>query len=723
MARQTIRHDFTSWLPSHLAAELLRDPILLHADSRNGRREGVLTQSRLIGMLEPLGGGRMTSDASVDPQAAGTPARLSPGFWHSLSEGTRNPMGLTGNAEVALADGVLLIQELPKAAWQTRVAPLREARIALDRMQNVRVSGADLQFEVKGEDGLWTLYFASDALASAWSDRLPKAQSDDYRSAPGDVASFQRLLDETTPRHFVAVSLVAINIAVFVVMAFLGAGVFEPVPSVHLRWGSGSAPFAMGGEVWRLITSQFMHFGVVHLILNMVVLAWYGPLVERMLGPLRFVFLYVLSGVTGAAASVCWNPADDGVGASGAIFGMFGAVLAMSLRPRLGIPPAVVKKHRALAIVSTLANAALGLDHPVVGTVAHFGGLAGGFVLGFVLPRRFGSGDPRMAKGANTVGAIALACSIAILATLPVLRPAPKLAAEQSLRRADLWLMLNQPVVVESLHDALLDVQSGDAGRVAAARRAESGIAEFWSGADARIAAVVPLQDQELEARRQALRQYVRLRNAQVVALQQALSGDRDAAFKQARRLELHIDTLLRSMNAPSIENPVVPPVSVEPTTASRRWALSDAQWVALHEAEQVLDAGDLGEALARADALLASAPDALQPHLLRAEVLVKRGERDAALAAFAAARAAGPLDVVALYRFGNLFLDAGQYSTAEEILTELLRFAPRHVEARADRAVARFEQRDRAGALRDARAACSAKLAYGCDLARQFEP
>jgi membrane associated rhomboid family serine protease/tetratricopeptide (TPR) repeat protein len=632
-------------------------------------------------------------------------------------------MGLTGNAEASLADGVLLIRELPKAAWQLQVGPLREARIPLDRIENVRVSGADLHFEVKREDGVWTLYFASGELASAWSDRLPKAQSDDYRNALGDVASFQRLLDETTPRHFVAISLVAINIAVFVVMAFLGGGVFEPVPEVHLRWGSASAPFAMGGEGWRLITSQFMHFGVAHLVFNMILLGWYGPLLERMLGPLRFVFLYILSGVTGAAASVYWNPAVNGAGASGAIFGLFGALLAISLRPQLGIPSTVGSTHRALAIGLIAANGALGLAHPIVDNAAHFGGLAGGFVLGFVLPRRLGSVDPMIERGSNTVGAIALACALVVLVTLPVLQPVPKLAAEQSLRRADLWLMLNEPVAVESLRAAMLDVQSGDAGRLDAARRAESGIAAFWSDAAARIAAVVPLQDQELEARRQAIRQYVQLRNAQVVALRQALRGDRDAALKQAGRLSRRIDTLLRSMNAPLIENPVVAPPAVEPTAEPRRAVLSAEQRVALNEAEQRLDAGDLDEALAGADALVASAPKIPEPHLLRAEVLLERGERDAALAAFAAARAAGPLDLMVLYRFGNLFLKAGQYGTAEEILTEVLRYAPRHVEALADRAVARFEQRDRDGALRDARAACSGELPYGCELARQFEP
>jgi rhomboid protease GluP len=661
------------------------------------------------------------AEESSVPKAS---VRLSPSFWRSLRASTRNPMGLRGNGEVLLVDGELLIRELRSERAGPWVKAAREVRIRLDRIENVRASGGDLQFEVKGEESLWTLYFKEDSDdAVAWLERLPKAQTDDYRDVLQDVTEFERLLDATTPRHFVALAFVALNVAVFAAMAVFGAGVVAPVPIEHIRWGSNAAPFTMGGEGWRLVTSQFIHFGLMHLLLNVFVLASNGPLVERMLGPIRFTLLYLLSGATGAAASAFWNPAVNSAGASGAIFGMFGLLLAMSLRPGLGIPRSVLAQQRSMAVGFIAANVLIGFQHPNVDNAAHVGGMVGGFVLGFLLPRSLGPTDPRLDSRMGTVGASVASIALVGLVALPVLQPNPTLAAEQALRRANLWFAMNDPAAIAELRGALLDVQSGDPVRAVKAQRVEPRIDSFWSGAAARVIALQPVTDATLEARRQILRQYVRLRRAQVEALQEALLGDADSALKRAGSISRDIDTLLRSAAAPLADEPRATAEASDFEERFGSFGEVDEFRAALRDAEQALDAGNLDDALARAEALSISAPQAQEPHLLRADVLIERGDRDAALAAYAAARSLAPLDPMAGYRYGNLALTAAKYREAEEILTEVLRIAPRHVEALADRAVARNEQRNLVGALQDARAACARELKYGCDLVRQFEP
>jgi rhomboid protease GluP len=122
--------------------------------------------------------------------------------------------------------------------------------------------------------------------------------------------------------------LLAINLTVFVGMVVTGAGLLEFDPRAALNWGGNYGPWTLNGDWWRLITAGFVHGGLIHLAFNMWCLLSLGQLSERLFGKFQTFFIYLLTGVGGALLSIAHNPKHLEVGASGAIFGIAGALLA-----------------------------------------------------------------------------------------------------------------------------------------------------------------------------------------------------------------------------------------------------------------------------------------------------------------------------------------------------------------------------------------------------------
>jgi rhomboid protease GluP len=138
-------------------------------------------------------------------------------------------------------------------------------------------------------------------------------------------------------------------------------------------------------EYWRLLASVFIHGGLVHLAINMWCLYSIGPLVERLFGNFSFGVLYLASGIGGAIASMATRPDRPSVGASGAIFGMFGALLAFLIVHRQSVPASVLKPLRSSALGFVVFNTLFAAAAPMIDQAAHLGGLATGFVAGLLL--------------------------------------------------------------------------------------------------------------------------------------------------------------------------------------------------------------------------------------------------------------------------------------------------------------------------------------------------
>ena len=223
--------------------------------------------------------------------------------------------------------------------------------------------------------------------------------------------SLTALMSARARRVPVTVCLLAVNVGVFALMLLAGAGFWHTPNGVQLAWGANFGPATQDGQWWRLFTALFIHFGVVHLALNMWALWDVGRLVEQLYGRWRFALLYVLSGLLGNLVSLVLhgNQAVSG-GASGAIFGLYGALLVFLWRERRNVEPGEFRWLFGGAAV--FASLMLGVGFIVQGidNAAHGGGLLAGALLGVVLARRWAPNDADPSRG--------LACSIAALMVL-----------------------------------------------------------------------------------------------------------------------------------------------------------------------------------------------------------------------------------------------------------------------------------------------------------------
>jgi rhomboid protease GluP len=192
--------------------------------------------------------------------------------------------------------------------------------------------------------------------------------------------------DRPSPTY-VTFGLIAANVIVFGLELAAGADVRHPTSQDMIALGGDYAPLTLHGEWWRLFSSMFLHYGVLHLAMNMLVL-YQGRIVEVVYGHLRFAVLYLAAGLAGGLASL-WHASNVvSVGASGAVFGVFGAFGAFLVRRRGTLDPRFVSRQvQSLALFLGL-NLYIGATTPGIDLSAHLGGLAAGFLLGLVLVPR-----------------------------------------------------------------------------------------------------------------------------------------------------------------------------------------------------------------------------------------------------------------------------------------------------------------------------------------------
>lgn len=204
-------------------------------------------------------------------------------------------------------------------------------------------------------------------------------------------ASSRFLLDrlrDAQPGIPVTFGLVGVNIAIFGAMLFLGAGLWHSSSEVQLAWGANFGPATQDGQWWRLGTAMFLHFGLIHLAMNMWALWDAGHLVERMYGSVRFVLLYCMSGLGGNLLSLILRGehAVSG-GASGAIFGIYGALLVCLWNERHYLNPREFRWLFWGGGCFFLAMIAMGQLLPMIDNAAHAGGLVIGAIAGVILMR------------------------------------------------------------------------------------------------------------------------------------------------------------------------------------------------------------------------------------------------------------------------------------------------------------------------------------------------
>ena len=179
--------------------------------------------------------------------------------------------------------------------------------------------------------------------------------------------------------------ILGVNLALWLLTQFSGG---STDPDVLLRYGAMEALHIAAGDYWRLLTAIFLHSGMVHLGFNCVGLFIFGQQIEQLYGRSRFLLIYVVSGLAGSVASYSLNislaPHSIGVGASGAIFGLLGALAAFFLyhRDKLG---RLGRQSLNGLLVLAAVNLFFGFVISGVDNYAHIGGLVAGALLGVSL--------------------------------------------------------------------------------------------------------------------------------------------------------------------------------------------------------------------------------------------------------------------------------------------------------------------------------------------------
>jgi rhomboid protease GluP len=215
--------------------------------------------------------------------------------------------------------------------------------------------------------------------------QLAIPESPEIRARNERRAAIRAALAERGTRVVVTPALIAANVAMFLVVAAHAPTIFNLDADTLLRWGASYGPDVTHGAWWRLMTAVFLHGGVLHLVSNMFALMIIGSMTERLLGSVAFTVVYALAGLGGSIASEWWHPVTIGVGASGAIFGLYGGLFAFLLRRHTTLPRGVVKSLASAAAVVVVYNIAAGLTQAQIDNAGHVGGLVAGFFAGLAV--------------------------------------------------------------------------------------------------------------------------------------------------------------------------------------------------------------------------------------------------------------------------------------------------------------------------------------------------
>lgn len=176
--------------------------------------------------------------------------------------------------------------------------------------------------------------------------------------------------------------ILALNVAVFLLMTFAGGSMN---PDVLLNFGASYGPYFRRGEYWRIVMPMFLHIGWLHLLVNSYALYILGPILEKVYGYGRFSLLYVLMGMGSSFLSMKLSQ-NVAAGASGAIFGIAGAMLVAGYLHRDIIPPRWGRAFGRGIVPFIVVNLAFGFSVRGIDNWGHLGGLASGIVLAALIP-------------------------------------------------------------------------------------------------------------------------------------------------------------------------------------------------------------------------------------------------------------------------------------------------------------------------------------------------
>ena len=363
----------------------------------------------------------------------------------------------------------------------------------------------------------------------------------------------------------VTYALLVMNVAVFVLMAAMGISFTNPAPGDVLKWGADYGPLALHGEWWRMVTSIFLHFGIVHLGMNMFFLFIIGRFAERLFGHVGFTALYLLAGIGGNLASLYWQPVTIGAGASGAIFGIYGGVLGFVL-----LQPRLMPRHRMISIGRMAVGfVAYQLLYGFVSNLnqsggtridlaAHIGGAVSGLLVGGALARaRVQSSSERQHRMTAAIVAASLALAALIAWRLPAYDDfRGEIERFGKLEKDTLKIYADSLTKTMQRKMTPEDFQKTVQGQVLGP----------WNAERVRLAKMKFPQPQQAFADK--LARYMGLRAKAWDLYAQGVATKNAATFLEAMKTQQQVQALVRELNPQSVIHRTQPPKNFVPPVA-----------------------------------------------------------------------------------------------------------------------------------------------------------
>jgi rhomboid protease GluP len=356
-------------------------------------------------------------------------------------------------------------------------------------------------------------------------------------------SKFNELL-AATPAALVTVPLIVINVVVFLAMVVGGVGPIQPTPDSLLGWGANYGPLTTHGQWWRLITAMFAHAGIVHLAFNMYCLFRIGLFAERVFGNVRFAGLYFLAGIGGNLASLYWHPLQVCVGASGAIFGIFGAVLGLLISRPNAVPVNRAQGLTKDAVTFVAVNLLYGMMQPEVDMAAHVGGLVTGLVVGLILARAYLSPEGNLRANGGAASAAVWGIAMALLVGVAMLMP-----VVDDYRAEIKRFVSTERTTMALFNDSLTKLKKKDVTQTEFASIIQGKLLPQWNEERERIMKLrIPRREETITANVATLGKYMSLRAEGWGMMEKGILADDLAMVRAANRKQAEAQAVAQQL-------------------------------------------------------------------------------------------------------------------------------------------------------------------------------
>ena len=383
-------------------------------------------------------------------------------------------------------------------------------------ISNVTIADRAIRFKVnspEGSDRPFIFYCRDLQEAINVARFFPTRTDREFDETRNFTERLSTLVEHFSPWTSVTNIIVALNVIVFVVMAgLLGAG-WITVDSMqpYMLYGANNGAATTGGEWWRLVTSMYMHYGVIHLLFNMWALFQTGHFLERLQGRVLYALIYLGSGLAGGFASIFWH--GDKIwsaGASGAIFGVYGAIFGYLLREKEALPKGVYQSLMKSSLMFAGYNILFGMSAGIDSS-AHVGGALGGIVFGWLLAMPV-EREARARLVKKRVPTALIALVILIVAGISLTpRFDYRFREDFALKQINGEFVKKEPPLIERLNDILKKLDSGG-DNAAQANWMTAEIVPFYEKWSAEITALKLTHDLQTALRRDELNNILHLR-------------------------------------------------------------------------------------------------------------------------------------------------------------------------------------------------------------------